>query len=41
MDAYEHISQLDGRVVALDDCLAQWEKKMTKFEKQHEDVSKE
>ncbi len=31
MDIYEHISRLGGRIVAIDDRLARWEKQMNKL----------
>ena len=39
MEVYEHIGRLGSRIVAIDDRIAKWEKKMTKLEKRHEDES--
>ncbi len=37
---YEPISRLSSRIVAIDDRLDRWAKKMAKLEKQHEKESK-
>jgi hypothetical protein len=39
MEINEHIARLGNRIVAIDERMARWEKKMTKLEKQHEDES--